>query len=218
MDYLNDELREEIAEMLDFTVNSGYYDAETIEELATEYLEEFFEYDYPELTSPDSEGIRKIIAEIQSQTPANTAGKNYKRLQEVFDQLNRERIIAVDFAGFDMSEGHEDVGVVFQFMKENNIPRNGYCFCHQQDIERAMSPSFQNLNLAFHSTDGDEEQALIVGKRIVELLEEAGFSVSWDGTLERRICIQNFQWDKVCDGTDVGTERAIRIINESNPS
>ena len=218
MEFINDELREEILEALDFTVNSGYYDAETIEELATECLEELFEYDYPELASPDSEGIRKIIAEIQSQAPTNTANKNYERLRDIFDQLNRERIIAVDFAGFDMSEGHEDVGVVFQFMKKNNIPRSGYCFYHQQDIERAMNPSFQNLNLAFHSTDGDEEQGLIVGKRIVELLTEADFTVSWDGTLEHRICIQNFQWDKIYDDNDMGVDRAIRIISKSNLS
>lgn len=214
MERLNDELKEEMIEALDFTINSGYYNEEDIAELATEHLEEIFS-DY-ELNPPSQEVIKQFITEIRNNKIVDISHQNYKRLREVFDQLNRERIIAVEFAGFDMSEGHEEVGEVFQFMKTNNIPRNGYCFYHQQDIERSMDSSIQSLYLAFHSTDGDETKALMIGKRVVELLKAAGFTVSWDETLDQRICIQNFQWDKVFDHEDAGSERAIRIIGESN--
>lgn len=209
MNAIDEELKEEIIETLNFTVNSGYYSEEEIRTLCTEYLDELVQDE--DLPSLSQEDITKLIDEIRS-FYTNSSGTNYSRLREVFDQLNRERVIAVDYAGFDMSEGHEDVGEVFQFMKENNIPRNGYCFFHQQDIERSMDPTLKNLLLAFHSTDGDEEVALAVGQRIEALLGAAGFSVLWDHTLDQRICIQDFQWDKTYNGEDTGVQRAIRVM------
>jgi hypothetical protein len=48
------------------------------------------------------------------------------------------------------------------------------------------------------------------------MLEEAKFKIEWDGSLNRRICIQNFQWDKQFDSELVSTERAIKVIKECN--
>ncbi|MHC5247668.1 DUF6891 domain-containing protein [Enterococcus sp. LJL90] len=210
MNNLDIDLQEEIIEALNFTINSGYFSVSEIQELATEYLSEIFE-DY-ELPKPSGETIQEITQAVQQ---AHSADKqmNYLRLRKIFDQLNQQGIIAIDFAGFDISEGLEDVGEVVRFMQEQQIPRQGYCFCHQQDIERALDSESRILYLAFHSTNGDEEQALRVAEKIVELFTEAGLQPRWDGSLDERICLLNFEWDKVFDAeTDYGVERAIRIM------
>ncbi len=143
------------------------------------------------------------------------SNNNYVRLRNVFDILNREGIIAIHFAGYTLDDGFEEVDVVFQFMKSNKIPRRGYCFYHQQDIERAMDESVQTLFLAFHSMNSDKGIALEVGERINELLFENGFEVEWDHSIDSRIKINNFLWDKMYDGEDYGADRAIRIMSVS---
>ena len=211
---MNDGLKKEIIDSLNFTVNSGYYDKDDIIDVSKEYLEEIFT-NYG-LSFPTKEGIEKIITDIHNNQLKKTNQKNYKKLQGVFDQLNSEGIISIDYAGFDMSEGHEEVGQVYEFMKKNNVDRNGYCFFHQQDIERSMDPQIKSLFLAFHSLNGDEKEALKVGKRIVNLLNQAHFEVNWDESLNTRICIKNFIWDKEFSNELVSTERAIKIIQQCN--
>jgi hypothetical protein len=105
MNSISKELQEEIIEALNFTVNAGYYDEKEILEVATEYLSEIFEeFDLP---VPSSEVITEIIGQISERKLVETKQKNFERLQKIFDQLNCEGIIAIDYAGFDMSEGHE---------------------------------------------------------------------------------------------------------------
>ena len=211
---MNNDRKEEIVEALNFTINSGYFDEQESEKIAIEYLEEFYmDNDFP---APSYNRMKKIINEVGEMRPLDTGQKNYERLQGVFDQLNREGIISIDYAGFDISEGHEEVGVVFKFMKENDLLRNGYCFYHQQDIERCMDSENRTLFLAFHSLNGDEEMALKVGKRIVDLLNQARFEVEWTGSLNQRIGIKNFYWDKLFNLEPVGSTRALKIMQQSN--
>ncbi|MBP1040869.1 hypothetical protein I6N95_07615 [Vagococcus sp. BWB3-3] len=212
MDDMSEELKQEIYEVLNFTVNSGYFAKEEVEEIAIQQIEElFFDYERSLLAVAD---VRQMIMEVKT-SYQSTSSACYERLRQVFDQLNRERIIAVDFAGYDMSEGHESVGDVFQFMKANEIPRFGYCFFHQQDIERSMDPTIGELFLAFNSMNGDEEIALAVGKRVVSLLAQQNFTVSWDETVHQRICIEEFTWDKVFNNEANGVEQAIQVMRET---
>lgn len=213
MKKIENDLKEEIFEALNFIINSGYFTQEEITEYSKEYLNEIFSEYGKELS--DNGLMVNLISEIDYSSSNIARTDNFVRLRKVFDQLNKEQIIALDYAGFDQSEGHEDVGVVVTFMQENNIPRKGYCFFHQQDIERSMDPEIRNLLLSFHSTDGDEKKALKIGNRIVELLLQNNFSVHWDGSLNKRIMIDNFVWDKKYDQQDTHIERAIRIIKET---
>lgn len=201
-------LTEDLQEALNFLVNSGYYDEEAIAEYSQEAISEIFD-DY-KLPEPSVAEIAKIIVNAQG---VNSGSDFYTRIRKVFDQLNQEGIIAIDYAGFDISEGHDEVGIVFNFMKENNLPRVGYCFFHQQDIERCMGKK-AGLFLAFHSMSGDDKKAVEVGQRIVTLLKQENFTVNWDGSFEQRIEIKDFLWDKAFDGKPSGTERALAIMEE----
>lgn len=207
---LPQEVQDEIKEALFFTVYSGLYSPASIMEQALQTIEDICEYN--STPCPTEDYAREMVQAMDKAAKPVAGKRNYERLQTVFDTLNQERIIAVHNAGYTLDDGFAEVGVVFQFMKDNNIPRRGYCFYHQQDIERVMNTNSGNLLLAFHSMNGDEKLALEVGERIVELLTKQGFSVKWNHSLDQRIEIENFEWDKVYNGENYGPDRAIRIM------
>jgi hypothetical protein len=209
----HDDIREELKETVGFCVNSGFFSKEDILDQARDIYEDICGNGGVTVSDEDiCEIVESLIAEANY---AETGENNYIRLRNVFDTLNKERIIAIHFAGYTLDDGFGKVDTVFQFMKSNDIPRRGYCFYHQQDMERAMDKSIKRLFLAFHSMNGDKKLTMEVGERIAELLKENGFDVDWDYSTESRIAINNFLWDKVYDGEDYGTDRAIRIMSES---
>ena len=210
-DPLSSESWEELEEALRFAVLSGFYSGEEVLCLARDIAADLCR-DSRSLMPKEKELVQRIERiEHTAQRPQTEAGY-YLRLRAVFDQLNRERIIALHFAGYTLDDGFAEVDDVVRFMKTEKIPRQGYCFYHQQDVERAMDPSLQRLLLAFHSTNGDNQLAAEVGRRIVQLLTENSFTVMWDGSTESRIEICPFVWDKIYDGEPYGSERAIEIM------
>lgn len=207
------EVQQEIEDALHFYVHSGFYSKDDIFKHACDLFEDIC--GYKNATCPPEAYIKQMVdGFIAGAKPVATNTNNYSRLKNVFDTLNRERIIAIHFAGYTLDDGFDEVGTVFRFMKDNDIPRRGYCFYHQQDIERAMSESVKRLFLAFHSMNDDKQIAVEVGERIVELLVENGFDVEWNHSPDSRIEINHFLWDKVYDGEDYGADRAIRIMSE----
>jgi hypothetical protein len=204
---------QEIEEALRFLVVSGFYSQSEIQIQAREIVDDICRDQ--KVTPPSDAYINQTVERLISSVTPYTSD-NYLRLRNVFDALNRERIIAIHYAGYTLDDGFEEVETVFQFMKSNNIPRRGYCFYHQQDIERAMNDSMQFLMLAFHSMNDDKQIAMEVGERVAELLTQNGFIVEWDHSAGSRIKIKNFCWDKTCDGEDYGADRAIRIMREAH--
>ena len=210
---LSSEIVQEIEAALHFCISSGFFSETEIYEQAMQAVKDI--YIDNDIAIPPDSIIKQMIQRFAADTslPAN-GSDNYIRLRNVFDLLNRERIIAIHFAGYTLDDGFDEVDTVFDFMKSNNIPRRGYCFYHQQDIERAMDKSIQCLYLAFHSLNGDVQLATEVGERISELLAENGFDVEWDNSPDSRIKINNFLWDKKYDGEDYGADRAVRIMRD----
>lgn len=207
------DVQQDIEDAVHFCIHSGFYAQTDMFDQAYQIIEDICLDN--NIMSPSELQIERMVERLIANANPIAAGKNnYVRLRSVFDALNRERIIAIHFAGYTLDDGFDEVGTVFQFMKSNNIPRRGYCFYHQQDIERAMDESIKLLYLAFNSTNGDKKIAVEVGERIVELLNETGFDVEWNHSPDSRIAINNFLWDKVYDGEDYGADRSIRIMRE----
>ncbi len=204
----------EIENELYFCIHSGFYSKDEIYSQAHQLFEDFCIGN--NIIHPSEQYITQIIERLISDTASmKKSSDNFIRLRNVFDILNRERIIAIHFAGYTLDDGFGEVDAVFQFMKSNQIPRRGYCFYHQQDIERAMDESIQTLFLAFHSMNGDEQIAMEVGERINELLTQHGFEVEWGHSIDSRMKIKNFLWDKIYDGEGYGADCAIRIMSEA---
>lgn len=102
------------------------------------------------------------------------------RLNAAFNALNRKGVIALQNAGYTMSEGYEDVGEALAALDRSKI--RGYCFYHGQDLARAVGGD--GLILAFGDLANTFAGKLGVGELIKEELERQELKVEWDGNSE----------------------------------
>ncbi len=53
-----------------------------------------------------------------------------------------------------------------------------------------------DLCLAFGHIRGDDKIGTDIGHRIKKLLEEAGFTVEWKGSVRERILVRGIRWQR----------------------
>src|SRR5215470_2473451 len=136
---------EDILAFIKTWVWSGFYGADDIQEMIGEVLEHAAD-----------EAMLRAAVEPELATKAN-AEKTWPRvtdcdrLDAVFAELDREGIIALQNAGFTISDGHSDVGERLAERDRDQV--KGYCFYHGQDLERAVAGG--GLMLAFGDLDAE---------------------------------------------------------------
>ena len=113
------------------------------------------------------------------------------RLDAAFETLNAHGIIALQNAGYTMSDGLTEVAEALH-RRGSRAGVQGYCFYHGQDLERVVKG--ESLMLAFGSLDDDKGHKLAVGQRVREVLESGGFTVQWDGDSETRLNLPGLDW------------------------
>ncbi len=130
---------------------------------------------------------KKEIAEAT--WPAST---DCDRLNALFQELNEGGIIALQNAGYTMSDGHSDVGEELQRRDRGSV--KGYCFYHGQDLERAVAGA--GLLLAYGDLRNTSEGKIEIGKAVKAAAERHDFEVLWEGTHNRRIELPNIDWKR----------------------
>jgi hypothetical protein len=144
--------------------------------------------------------LRAVIAQERQQQLAEEATwpkeTDCDRLDAVFATLERQGIVALQNAGYTMSDGLSDVFSVYHQAGGPASEFNGYCFYHGQDLESAIEIGC--LHLAFGATDDSPIKGVRVGRRIKGVLEATGFSVAWDGSIETRILVTGIRWQRRC--------------------
>ena len=115
------------------------------------------------------------------------------RLDAAFETLNATGIIALQNAGYTMSDGISDVSEALH-QRGSREGVQGYCFYHGQDLERAVAG--EGLMLAFGSLEDDETLKLGVGQRVREILESGGFTVQWNGDAKKRLNLPSLDWKR----------------------
>ncbi|MFT4240797.1 MAG: hypothetical protein QM569_00825 [Acidovorax sp.] len=172
-------------------VRGGFEDRDSIVEILLQDLYDPGELDEALVTRAIDEALRKH-EEHKRHWPAVT---DCDRLESVFNDLNRQGIIALHNAGYTQSDGYDDVS---QALAEHPAPDTvaGYCFYHGQDLERVLQGgglllSFGPLDPRAKATEGPR-----IGAKIADALRQAGFAVEWDGTFSKRIFLPDFDWKK----------------------
>ena len=134
---------------------------------------------------------QKLISESGNwKMPTDT-----EKLIEAFDELCKNNIIALHNAGYETSDGEYEVVQIEKKINQNQTTSEGYCFYHEQDLSRAISLENPSLNLAFQKVDNsDDRVTLALGRKIVNILSNKGFKIEWNGDVNRKILIQDFQW------------------------
>ena len=181
------ETQTEIASM----VRSGFYGRQRLIEVFTEEMYAPGELDANDVVS----AIDAQFAEYEKEKLTYPATTDCDRLDVAFAKMNERGVIAIQNAGYTQSDGYDDVGEVYsQHSEKESIL--GYCFYHGQDLERAISGD--GLYFAFGPVDPANEQTVgvDVGEIVREELENAGLSVDWDGTFEKRLSVPKLNWQK----------------------
>jgi hypothetical protein len=204
---MEQDLQQEITEAItNYTLGGFIEDEDTLLDVIAEmFYEEELDEDWIA-----QEIHRQYAARIAAQQswPAQT---DFDRLALVFDSLNEQGIIALHNAGYTRQDGEGDTADLHHRLKEEGINTIGYCFYHQQDLERVISG--YNLYLAFGAFEAGDAEGVAIGEKIVLALEKHGFNYNWNHTLDTRIDIPGIKWQKRFDNENCSEERAMDLLS-----
>lgn len=186
------ETDEYVLEQLRHRIWSGFYSAGDVREMLDDSITDNYGEDEP----CDEEALRASVdAELERKRRAEAAWPattDCDRLGEVFRALHEEGICALHNAGYTSSDGH---GEVDDFVDKAPSGRyHGFCFYHDQDVERAVDR--HGLLLAFGDLQDDDEASAAVGRTIAVALREAGLAVAWNGSVRTRIDLPSIDWQR----------------------
>ncbi|WP_149114961.1 DUF6891 domain-containing protein [Limnoglobus roseus] len=162
---------------------SGFYDADGIVEMIDEAVLSPGELDHGWLRARIEEEFRKKRAD-ELAWPAIT---DCDRLDQVFELLEQQGILALQNAGYTQDNGLDDVTQFYHEAGGEQSGIGGYCFYHGQDLERVMENG--DLHLTYGDIRGDDEKGIEIGRRIKRALETAGFTVVWDEAIKTRLLV-----------------------------
>ncbi|MCH9688787.1 MAG: hypothetical protein K0V04_45565 [Deltaproteobacteria bacterium] len=194
---IDDELRAYLLESLDVHVRSGYGGEDDILESFEEQVrDELRDHPQAEIDAAVTRWLadmQRAIDEQRAREKTWTGRTHNDRIDTAFRRLTSRRIVALQDAGYTMSDGWSDVHEA----RGEVDGAWGAVFFHRQDVERGVHD--EGLMLAFGAfVDGDrhEPESLRLARTVCEVLEAQRVATEWDGTLNSRISIPPFEWKK----------------------
>lgn len=177
---MNQDLVEEIEDMIDILTKSGFFSRdEILEILEDEFIEEDIDFSMFNISLNEFDNV------------------NFNKLENSFDDLANEDIVAIHNCGYDIEEGVQDAFELFVHLKNNDFHPEGFCFYTFEDVEEAIYD--KKLRITFGDFENNEDKALSVGNIVNNHLKSEGFEINWDGTINNQIEIVQFNWDKSYD-------------------
>lgn len=208
---MTEETRKEALEQLELDIHFGF-------ENETELYDSIRDMFYDE-EDFDEDWLRQTIAEKYSQLQQESVNwkrpTDFERLDQVFEALIMQKIVCLHKAGYTKQDGEGDCIEIIEKLQENGIKALGFCYYHEQDLARAVNKDNRTLLLGFDSATQDDEEALLVANMIVTALRENNFEVSWPGTVDQRIEIQNLDWRKLPDNEKRGAEQVMYMLTKT---
>ena len=179
-DTMDSDLVEEIEYMKEVLAKSGFFSSEEIIEiLEDQFIEEDIDFSGENISLNDF------------------ANENFSKLENAFNLLSTEGIVAIHNCGFDIEEGVADAFELFVHLTNNKFKPRGFCFYTFDDVEEAIWDN--KLKITFGDYENDEAKALEIGKIVAKYLKDENFEINWDETVNNQIEINPFNWDKSYD-------------------
>lgn len=179
-DTMDSDLVEEIEYMKEVLAKSGFFSSEEIIEiLEDQFIEEDIDFSGENISLNDF------------------ANENFSKLENAFNLLSAEGIVAIHNCGFDIEEGVADAFELFVHLSNNKFKPKGFCFYTFDDVEEAIWDN--KLKITFGDYENDEAKALEIGKIVAKYLKDESFEINWDETVNNQIEINPFNWDKSYD-------------------
>ena len=177
---MDSDLVEEIEYMKEVLAKSGFFSSEEIIEiLEDQFIEEDIDFSGENISLNDF------------------ANENFSKLENAFNLLSAEGIVAIHNCGFDIEEGVADAFELFVHLTNNKFKPRGFCFYTFDDVEEAIWDN--KLKITFGDYENDEAKALEIGKIVAKYLKDESFEINWDETVNNQIEINPFNWDKSYD-------------------
>ena len=174
---MDSDLVEEIEYMKEVLAKSGFFSSEEIIEiLEDQFIEEDIDFSGENISLNDF------------------ANENFSKLENAFNLLSAEGIVAIHNCGFDIEEGVADAFELFVHLSNNKFKPRGFCFYTFDDVEEAIWDN--KLKITFGDYENDEAKALEIGKIVAKYLKDESFEINWDETVNNQIEINPFNWDK----------------------
>lgn len=178
---MDQDLVEEIDYLVELLTKSGFFSVEEIEEiLEDQFIEEEIDFSDFDISLDEF------------------SNENFTKLENAFTSLANEGIVAIHNCGFDLKEGVADAFELYVHLTNNNFTPQGFCFYTLEDVEYAVFD--KKLRITFGDFEGDENKALEIGKIVYRYINDEGFAINWDETVNNQIEINPFLWDKSYDG------------------
>jgi hypothetical protein len=212
---MNEEAKSLALALIKTDIAYGFRTDEEIEESVAEQMEE-------DVDDIDLEWLQlkiKLHSEARAVASKSWAQPtDFQRLAQVFDELVKNKIIALHFAGYTQQDSIGEAVEVAEALRDNGEDPIGYCFYHEQDLERAIGPENPSLLIGFGTFVEGEEGERALGQLICTHLGSAGFVLDWDGSEKTRITILNIDWKKLPGGGDWTLMRAFNMFPRSSSS
>ncbi|MEO9953326.1 hypothetical protein [Nonlabens sp.] len=130
---------------------------------------------------------------------------DFQKLVKAFNSLRKLGVVSLHHAGFTKQEGDYDCRVLLDELVDLGYLLKGYCFYNEQDITGVID-NIGTLHIGFYSKESNEQEAIIIGQLIIKELQAVGFETIWNNSVDQRIAINNFLWQKTYDGIDYNLE------------
>jgi len=172
---------------------SGFYSPSQVDDMIGDILEE-----------DANEGLVRaaVLPEFAKKAAAEAtwpSTTDCDRLDAAFQALKSQGIIALQNAGYTMSDGISDVAEALHERGRDGV--RGYCFYHGQDLERAVNGG--GLMLAFGDLDDNKEQKKQIGSLVKEVVESFGVAAEWNSDPETRLSLPRIDWKRRGPGLTV---------------
>lgn len=149
----------------------------------------------PELVKQLKALAQRLLAEQREKERGWTSLTTNDKIDRAFEELQQHGILALQNSGDSMGTGWDDTNEEADTW--NPAPR-GAVFYHRQDLYQAVAG--HGLYLAFGAYEEDlarqDATSLVIAHETVETLARHGVVTIWDGTVDNRIEIPPFTWQK----------------------
>jgi hypothetical protein len=189
----NEVTTEDILSWIHSIVWTGDYDAEEVAIIIEDQLEDLLEEE-----DIDRKWLAKAIR--QEFTKKRKAEKTWPketdcdRLDRVFEALEKRGYIALQIAGFTQSDSMEEVEDAYKEAGGKKSNYAGHCSFTEQDQEGALEGG--GLYIGYGHLSGNNKKGVEVGRVVSEELAKEGFKVKWNGTIDQRLFVKGFNWQR----------------------
>lgn len=185
--------QDEIRAFIARRVAEGFDSEEEIVEDTIEcFSDELGESD--ELNNMVAELARELMKEHQQNELSWKGDTDCDKLDRAFSELEDSGIVARQNFTCCQTCGHAEIWEEIESARqdEREVKPTGYVFYHMQDTERAVDDGM--LYLAYGAADNTDDMAIRTAQKISEILRKHGLSVSWNGSLDKRIEVDKMTW------------------------